>query len=96
MKEDGVHQNFWGSMPEMPWRKKMKIYVNGQEREISLRAYNILRIKVVLDDDPRECCTARLAIGYLCTCVEGHKHPHIAHGADENNNPVFAVEIRHD
>jgi len=95
MSEDG-HKYFFGSMPEMPWRKKMKIYVNGQEREVSIRAYNTLKKKVILNDDPRTMCCLYITPRYICTCVKGHKHPHIAHGSDENDSPLYAVEVIHD
>ena len=71
----------------------MKIYVNGKEKVISVKAYNLLSKKVILNDDPRDICSAIVSPHYLCTCVKGHKHPHIAHGSDENNSPVFAVEV---
>ena len=94
MSEDG-HRYFFGQNPEMPWRKKMKLYVNGKEKEISLRAYNILRNKVIAEDDDMICAMiCAKGFLYLCTCRMGHKHPHIAHGSNEDNLPVYAVWLK--
>lgn len=93
MSEEG-HRYFFGQNPEMPWRIKMEIYVNGKKKEISLRAYRILSKKALLDDDPRKMCSGMVSPDYCCTCVNGHKHPHIAHGTDEDSNPVYAVEVK--
>lgn len=43
MKEDGIHQNFWGGLPEMPWKRKKKMriqevtIVHGYELWITFR-----------------------------------------------------------